>query len=136
MLREYINSIVYDEDNYELEQEIVRKYPVLRASRSYWIYDIPRGWLINFGEDLVRDLNEAVSKYNSLIEFNILEVKEKFGGLRIYIGAMNCNIFFNAVNEVIEKYEQLSFVVCVGCGNPATKISKTWIVPVCEKCEP
>lgn len=43
----------------------------------------------------------------------IKQIKEKFGGLRFYIGSGNKKIW-----EIITKYETLSYTICEKCGEP------------------
>lgn len=61
---------------------------------------------------------------------NLLQVKEKFGGLRIYI-------YDNAFQEIILKYEKDSFSICELCGvNTATTINHGgWLTTLCQECQ-
>ena len=38
------------------------------------------------------------------------------------------------VNDIINKYSDLSSRICINCGKPAKYISKGWISPYCEDC--
>ena len=38
------------------------------------------------------------------------------------------------VDDIVEKYTDLSYRTCCVCGKPATKISKGWICPYCDEC--
>lgn len=62
---------------------------------------------------------------------NIGDVKEKFGGLRFYIGG-GTEEMLNRISEA----EDLSMKTCCLCGAPATKSSNSsrrWIT-ICDKC--
>jgi len=59
----------------------------------------------------------------------ILQIKEKFGGLRFYTGPL-----FEEGYKIISKYESLSYTTCEICGNPGEPSSKGWIKTLCEKC--
>ena len=120
-------------------KEYVLKYPFIEP-RSAWTgerfpdYDyestlldnIPTGWKIRFGQQLCEDLKTAL---HGATDWQIIQIKEKFGTLRIYANYMTPEI-----SEVIDKYEQLSSKTCVRCGAPATKYSTGWILPWCDRC--
>ena len=125
-------------------KQLIKKYPFL-APKNCWTdkksknYDysytefdfIPDGWRIGFGEFLLEDLREACLKTNFLDKLRIIELKEKFGGLRIYTNGVP-----EEINEVIRKYEFISEYICMFCGNPnAFNINNGgWFMPICEKC--
>jgi hypothetical protein len=59
-----------------------------------------------------------------------MQVKEKFGTLRFYIGAGS-----EAVCALIEMAEMLSAVTCDRCGGPGRECLKGgWCATLCEKC--
>lgn len=59
----------------------------------------------------------------------LLQIKEKFGGLRFYIGASS-----DAINERIIEAEHESYRTCEGCGAPGTASNTGWITVQCEGC--
>jgi hypothetical protein len=60
----------------------------------------------------------------------IRQIKEKFGGLRFYVGSAP-----DEVHVAIEAAENLSFLTCENCGAPGSlDTSKAWIRTLCEKC--
>ena len=59
------------------------------------------------------------------------QVKEKFGGLRFYIGTTD-DAIFDAVHERIRKAENESLVTCEQCGKPgAPRDHSGWIKTSC-----
>lgn len=64
-------------------------------------------------------------------EYNYFDisVKEKYGTLRIYYTIAN-----ETLEEIAERYEELSKYTCIRCGRPASWMSKGWIVPYCNEC--
>lgn len=132
----------------EKNKELIEKYPFL-AIKSYdfdndvyyvpedydysytWLDDMPEGWKKAFGEDLCAELKEALDEYDYTDKYIVVEVKEKYGGLRWYDGGIpeGCKAW-----DVIRKYERLSETTCCHCGKPATKISTGWICPWCDDC--
>lgn len=89
----------------------------------------PKGWRLAFGEKFCKDLKDACIKTNCLDDIRILDCKEKFGYLHIYLNGYN-----KEIRDVISKYSQLSKHTCINCGKPATKITTGWISPFCDDC--
>lgn len=79
---------------------------------NYLQASIPEGWFKVFGKELIQDLNEAIVSEN-IKDFEILEVKEKWLELRMYIHPYN-----ERIEEIIEKYMELSRKYCLACGSP------------------
>lgn len=131
MSNEYLD---YKADDIAINKMLVQKYPFLKNDENYeytWADDIPDGWKYNFGEQMLDELLEALGDYAS--KWKILQVKEKFGRLRIYHAGAPYDIC-DKVSDIISKYEELSWNVCVECGKPATLHTTGWILPMCEDC--
>jgi hypothetical protein len=89
---------------------------------SRYFFDVEDGWL-----QLIKNL------IIELIEFGwdgkILQVKQKYGGLRFYI--QNETV---VERTIISKYEKESYNICEICGNLGNQVTKNgWIVTLCEK---
>lgn len=56
----------------------------------------------------------------------VLQVKEKFGGLRFYVGAAS-----EEVHAAIEKAENDSFTICEYCGDPGLRRGGGWLKTLC-----
>ena len=54
----------------------------------------------------------------SLQDFEVEQVKEKFGGLRFYVGAA-----IRPVHDLIHKAEDKSYEICEECGKPGELVS-------------
>ena len=75
---------------------------------------------------LVEDLYKLCDANNIMIT----QVKEKFGGLRFYIGGASAEIL-----DEIEKAENESYKICERCGEPGKpKADPYWIQTLCDKC--
>lgn len=127
-------------------KELVKRYPWLYPVSEYtgkpleeydysftWMDDIPTGWRVAFGDQMVQELDELLRKYNCLEDYSILQIKEKFGGLRWYDSGFPEEGYDEYKNWLL-KYEDLSFNTCINCGKPAKYFTKGWIVPICEDC--
>ena len=95
--------------------------------------DIPRGWRIAFGDQMIEELDQLLKKYNLEKEYRIVQIKEKFGGLRWYDNGFP-EEGYKEYTDWLHKYEDLSFRTCIRCGKPAIGLTKGWIMPLCKDC--
>ena len=130
----------------KFNKDLVKKYPWLIPGSSEedpipkdydythtWMDSMPQGWRIAFGDDLLEELDSILRKYNYQDSYYILQIKEKYGGLRWYDSCI-CSEGYEDYRKCMDKYEQLSYKTCVICGKPAEYLTKGWIVPICGKC--
>jgi hypothetical protein len=83
---------------------------------------IGKGW-----HNLVREL--AVDLIALGWDRHLYQLKEKFGGLRFYIGEATDEIF-----DLIAKAEEKSFKICERCGAPGKLRNDGWLRTLCENC--
>ena len=63
-------------------------------------------------------------------KFYVTQIKEKFGTLRFYV-----SISEPVIDDIINKYEDMSFDTCEICGKNATMRTKNgWIITICTTC--
>lgn len=89
----------------------------------------PRGW-----EKLVEDLVVEVEKLavaQNLSLLRIDQIKEKFGGLRVYFNRVESEEIRNLVSSA----EARSFSICDQCGEPGKPSKGGWVSTRCEKHE-
>lgn len=97
---------------------------------SYTEWDaMPARWNKAFGKQYLKELKKQLKKDKMLYKFRIVDLKEKYGTLRLY-----CNYGSEELYNIINKYESLSWNTCIKCGKPATKYSEGWICPYCDDC--
>ena len=94
---------------------------------------MPEGWRCAFGTQMCEEIRKILIKGNYLNDYRIAQIKEKFGGLRWYDEGAPASIY-RELQDIIDKYEELSYCTCICCGRPATKISQGWINPFCDRC--
>lgn len=126
-------------------EQLIEKYPWL-LPRNVWtdeiaedydfsytlLDDMPTGWRVAFGEKMCAEIQAALEKMkdkNAVNQFRVVQIKEKFGQLRFYT-----NFYTKEIDEVIDKYTELSGTTCITCGEKATRISTGWISPFCDAC--
>ena len=96
--------------------------------------DMPIGWRKAFGLLIVDDIAAVLKKADYLDKYRVIQIKEKFGGLRWYDDGVPREIC-DEMDEIIDKYEHLSLWTCIDCGRfPAQFMSTGWISPYCEQC--
>lgn len=59
----------------------------------------------------------------------IHQIKEKFGGLRVYLSH-----YTDELRDMIDKAEDESFHICEECGKPGKERSDGWIYTLCDDC--
>ena len=98
-----------------------------------WWDDIPKGWAKAFGKQMCDELLEILKEGDYVDQYRIVQIKEKFGGLRWYDNGVPVSIS-DKYDAWLATYEKLSFETCVLCGEPATEMTHGWIMPVCSTC--
>ena len=98
-----------------------------------WEVEVPDGWRKAFCPQMWDELKAILEKADYVDKFRFIQIKEKYGQLRLYWqGAPN--EIYEEVSAWEEKYLQLSEKVCIHCGKPAKYMSLGWISPWCEDC--
>ena len=91
-------------------------------------FECGNGWF-----DLLWKLCESIDiilKEEKTKDFEVLQVKEKFAGLRFYVTAATDKIW-----KLIEKAEGKSYKTCEECGARGTLHSSGhWLKTLCRKC--
>ena len=127
----------YDKESIEkiisYNKSLVRKYKFLKFDNdddymSTWADMLPTGWRLKFGESLFKELKKVI-KRDKLKNYKIVEIKEKFGVLRLYSFGGN-----EDTEAVVKKYEDVSQYVCQICGKPAEVVTLNWIGFYCKDC--
>lgn len=94
--------------------------------------EIPKGWWKAFGLQLCEELRKDLVKCNYLTKLRFVQIKEKYGSLRMYTNGIPIG---SKVFEIIEYYSVLSENICIKCGKPNTPMINTgWISPECYEC--
>lgn len=100
-----------------------------------WEDEVPEGWRRALCPQMWEDLKEILTRNCCIDSFRFVQIKEKFGELRLYCDCSDCSD--EAFQEIIdweERYLHLSTHYCVNCGKPAKYMSLGWICPWCEEC--
>jgi len=125
----------------ELEETLFKRFPSFfrgrkkRSLMAFLMHD--DGWyelVYNLCEDIETILKEECPEF--LDKFIVLEVKEKFGGLRFYIGGIHKKVAGKIFNR-IEEAERMSYHICEICGREGKlRVWKDfiWYKTLCDSC--
>lgn len=129
----------------ELENKLFNRFEFYRpdlpqtASLMCFGFECGDGWF-----DLIWELSEKIEKLENTNEsmdkkakrlllgnnsINVVQVKEKFGGLRFYIdgGIKGCQ-------KLVNEYESKSYTICEVCGKEGKVRTGKWIKTLCDEC--
>jgi ribosomal protein L37AE/L43A len=81
---------------------------------------VGQGWA-----GLINELYDAMPS-----DTEVVQVKEKFGGLRFYVGFST-----NEFMDLIDKCEERSYHICERCGKKGVlRENRRWILTLCDEC--
>ena len=147
-----------DEGQKSVWSDFMEKYPILFQQKDLpmnrtcmcWGIDCPEGW-----HDIVKDVCNKIETINNTVgkdhnfEIQAIQVKEKFGTLRFYIGNYPkedasdedmelARLFEEICEDVVTRAEYLTESVCQVCGRPIYEgnrvVSRGWIGYYCPEC--
>lgn len=131
----------------EESASLIEKYPFLlsdsntnefvywNADTNNWIENLPKGWY-NISLKMFDEIRSVLVKADELDKFEIHQLKEKFGELRLYFGGELNTSTYIIIRDIISKYTNISKKICFNCGRPATVVTKGWITYYCDNCIP
>ncbi len=120
----------------ELQQRIIERWPTwfnttgdIGKTLMPFGFQHGDGWF-NLVWQLCERLEPlvAVTEQEGGCSFRVLQVKEKFGGLRFYTTFGNA-----AISALIETAEAESCHICELCGQPGIRRGASWITTRCDK---
>lgn len=111
-----------------IKEMFFQKYPHLFGKHTFDFSTSP-GWFKNIS-NLIEEL--ISNEYDK--EIKIVQVKEKFGGLRFYCRINEgSTLEYSKISEIISKYDDLCYKTCELCGEPGELIKGGWYKTRCEK---
>ena len=137
----------------ELENKLYEKYPQLFSNRTKspmescmsWGIECNNGWYellsslcwrisqheqnIETRKRILADQPETIKEELAYISVKFDQVKEKFGGLRVYFTGGD-----DYVDGVVSMTEEYSYKVCEVCGNAGKPNKDGWITTLCDNC--
>ena len=105
---------------------IINPDPTLQSNLMAFGWQCGKGWYPLI-EELIDKLQMIENKQH--IGLEITEIKEKYGGLRVYT-----NIGTDEIWDLIDGYERKSFTICEQCGKPGSlRNNHGWFTTLCDK---
>ena len=98
-----------------------------------WEDELPEGWRKAFCPQMWDELKAILEKADYVDKFRFVQIKEKYGTLRLYYNGAPEEIY-NEIEAWEDKYDRLSEKTCIHCGKLAKYMSIGWISPWCEDC--
>jgi hypothetical protein len=123
----------------ELEAKLVARWPDwfdMKGNIQHTL--MPFGFACGDGWfQIIWDLCEGIEKLGPSENFEVIQVKEKFGGLRFYTqgGGSEEEVCLNydALMDLVHKAEEQSFNTCEECGAPGeVRNTSGWISTLCD----
>ena len=123
-------------------EKLIQEYPVVFKHMDTTSYNnLPAGWysiVDTLCSDLTQILEEELAINPEIPDeplFSVLQVKEKFGGLRFYYMMNTDNKEFSEkVMRLIDGAEDASYVTCQITGKPGVLCkSGSWYMTLCEE---
>ena len=115
--------------NSELRQQCIEKYPLLFPTKID--FDIDDGWF-NIIDLLCHSIQTHINWQNrnelTVEQVTVLQLKEKFGGLRFYYQGGD-----DYVSGLVVMAEQLSERTCERCGDKGKLRSGGWVKCLCDR---
>lgn len=101
----------------------------LTASLMGFGFECCDGWF-DLIYKLCQDIQNTIDSDKDEYQPEVLQVKEKFGGLRFYIDSGS-----SEVHKLINSAEAKSYDICEYCGSEDEVTQTTgWIKTICKKC--
>ena len=118
-----------------LELQLVHEFPFLfrdykgdvRTTCMCWGCGCDDGWYDLLHETCVELQKESKAEN---LDLYFTQIKEKFGGLRLYVYGGNENVY-----KIVDAAEKKSFTICEICGKSGELCSTVnWLKTMCNNC--
>ena len=136
---------------------LIARFPRLFHSRQPHVWsDLPQGWT-EVADQLFADLDVMIDD-DAAKEFEVIQIKEQFGGLRVYwqlgneqttvvniygsgsvqrvdLGPAKPSALFHRISARVKEAGEESCTTCQRCGNGGASVCGSgWIATLCETC--
>jgi hypothetical protein len=120
----------------ELEDKLIKKYPKLfrqvnlpmNQTCMCWGLECGNGWF-NIIDNLCKNIQKHIDD-NGLDQVEFQQIKEKFGGLRVYFAYGD-----SYIDDLVEQAEKDSYNTCELCGTTENiGYTQGWVTTLCEEC--
>ena len=127
----------------ELELELAKDFPFMRSRESItsqheeeyeaFYMDCGDGWY-NVLRGLCQEIQDAYCERGLEVDFLPTQIKEKFGGLRIYYDGAHKDMH-DIVYNIVDKWTDVSYQTCEKCGAQGkVREDRSWLQTLCDQC--
>jgi len=116
---------------HELEERLREEFSFYKGFHSNGLsFECGNGWF-NLLYDLSKKIQKLIDDKKISKDFNIYQVKEKFGFLHYY-----SNFSTDELDDLVTKAEEQSMITCEQCSKPGEikDIGGHWYMALCEIC--
>lgn len=123
-------------------KELCDKYPFLKkydwtdnflGYETTWQDNLPEGWKKAMCPQIWDELKQILVDANYLEEFRFVDIKEKFGVLRLGYSGLE-DKYMKRFGRWESKYEEMSTYSCIDCGEEVDYMRLNWISYYCRDC--
>jgi hypothetical protein len=112
--------------NEPLQNDFYEKYPSLFSHDNKISLECGNGWYALL-DGLCFTISQHQSKLDEANRIKLKQIKEKFGGLRVYYDGGD-----NYIAGAVDMAEKMSYYTCEVCGNQGEPNTTGWISTLCE----
>ena len=113
------------------EKELYEKYTKMLGGMKESPVESCLAFGIETGDGWFGLIDEALGKINDLNEpIAVCQIKEKFGGLRIYISGGSDKAY-----DIVDEAERKAAFTCEVCGKYGELNEGPWYVTLCKDCD-
>ena len=110
------------------------RYPSLYGARGHSrpvYFDVGDGWfdLLDALSARIQAAWNAAASSSEPVDFTVVQIKQKFGGLRYYADGR----LLDVVHEFIEEAARKADVTCEVCGSPGETAGRGYIQTLCAE---
>jgi hypothetical protein len=109
------------------DYRIIKPDPTLRENLMAFGFMCEKGWY-----PLIYDTLDKIEEIvvRDELDIQVTEIKEKFGGLRIYLDG-----YTDEIDKIVQDAEEQSFHICEICGEPGKlREVNRWLMTRCDRC--
>lgn len=126
--------------NSDLENKLYAKYPQLFQDKDLGVEKSCMAWGLECGDGwytLIDTMCASIESRETNIKAKTVnytgvkfeQVKEKFGGLRVYFSGGD-----DYIKGIISFASDMSYTICENCGNKGSVNKNGWITVLCQGC--
>lgn len=134
---EYAQEALEHNSNNDKIQELMDIYPDLFINKNKSVRESCMAWGISCGNgwyDIINNVCKLITshqkhiKNTEYVSVTFDQIKEKWGGLRIYYSGGD-----DFVSGIVDMAESTSYYTCEVCGNKGFVTKSGWAKTLCEK---